>query len=215
MCRAHTQKQEWIENVKTAIIIDDHQLFSGGFKHVLTGLHGVENAVSFDNPQSAIEAEFDEDVVLVVSDLYIPGYDMFIWIDRLRAHFDKAGLAVVSSSISRTDRRECLLAGADAYFEKHADPDLVVEGFSALLAKTKVQDGFLERTAREAQDIGLTHKQIDILVHLSRGLSLKEVAIRFEISPETVKTHLSNIYYILGVSGRSAASDWAKRHGLI
>lgn len=201
--------------MKTAIVIDDHQLFSGGFKHVLAGLEGIEQALTFDNPQSAIEADIDGDVVLVVNDLYIPGYDMFVWIERLRAHFDTAALSVVSSSISRTDRKECLMAGAHAYFEKHADPELVVDGLTALLQKSKVDDGFLERTAREAQDIGLTHKQIDILVHLSRGLSLKEIAARFDISPETVKTHLSNIYNVIGVNGRSAASDWAKRHGLV
>jgi len=200
--------------VRIAIVIDDHQLFSGGFKHMLAGLDGIDSAVTFDNPQSAMEASFDGEIALVVSDLYIPGYDMFVWIKRLRNHFEPAALAVVSSSISRTDRKECLLAGAHAYFEKHADPELVVEGFSGLLTKTEVEDSFLDRTAKEAQDIGLTHKQIDILVHIARGLSLKEVAARFDISPETVKTHLSNIYHIIGVSGRSAASDWAKRHGL-
>jgi DNA-binding NarL/FixJ family response regulator len=204
-----------IDKVNKALIIDDHKLFSGGFQHVLTSLNGVDEAVCFDSPQSAIENQTPDDVVLVVSDLYIPGFDMFVWISRLREAYKNAALAVISSSISRTDRSECLSAGAHAYFEKHADPELVVEGLSGLLEKSNIEDGFLERTAREAQDIGLTNKQIDILVHLSRGLSLKEIALRFGISPETVKSHLSRIYDVIGVSGRSAASDWAKRHGLV
>lgn len=201
--------------MKTAIIIDDHHLFSGGFKYILESLEGIKNVVTFENPQSATEIEDIDNISLVVSDLYIPGYDMFVWIQRLQVKFKHALIVVISSSISRTDRAECLSAGADAYFEKHADPDIVIEGLKNLLSSTNVDDGFLERTAREAQDIGLTHKQIDILVHLSRGLTIKEIAIRFGISPETVKSHLSRIYDTLGVSGRSAARDWAKRHGLL
>ena len=198
-----------------AIIIDDHQLFSGGFKHILSGLDGVDKTLSFDSPQSAIEITCTEDTVLIVSDLYIPGFDMFVWFPRLREAFPNAALAVISSSISRTDQKDSLNAGANAYFEKHAEPELVVDGLKALLTKSPFVDEFLDRTAKEAQAIGLTHKQIDILVHLSRGLSLKEIAIRFNISPETVKSHLSRIYDTIGVTGRSAASAWAKRHGLL
>jgi len=201
--------------MSTAIIIDDHQMFSGGFKFILSELQSIDDVISFENPQHAVETKASEAVSLVVSDLYIPGYDMFVWIERLRKTFKNAFVVVISSSISRTDRTECLEAGADAYFEKHADPEIVVNGLESLLTSKKIEDKFLERTAREAQDIGLTQKQIDILVHLSRGMTIKEIAIRFNISPETVKSHLSRIYDTLGVGGRSAARDWAKRHGLV
>jgi len=202
-------------NMTTAIIIDDHQMFSGGFKFILGSLGSITDVISFEDPQNAVESQAAEAVSLVVSDLYIPGYDMFVWIERLKATFKNACVVVISSSISRTDRTECLSAGADAYFEKHADPDIVVSGLERLLSRQKLDDKFLERTARDAQDMGLTQKQIDILVHLSRGLTVKEIAIRFKVSPETVKSHLARIYDTLGVGGRSAARDWAKRHGLV
>lgn len=200
--------------MNTAVIIDDHHLFSGGFKYILKSLEGITDVVCLENPQAAMEITDIDNTSLVVSDLYIPGYDMFVWVNRLKVKFKNAHVVVISSSISRTDRRECFSAGADAYFEKHADPKIVINGLEDLLTKSKTVDTFLERTARDAQNIGLTQKQIDILVYLSRGLSAKEIAIRFNISPETVKTHLSRIYDTLGVNGRSAARDWAKRHGL-
>lgn len=199
----------------TAIIIDDHQLFAGGFKHLLSSLEEISDVQCCENPQSAFDITTDNKVTLVVCDLYIPDYDMYHWFFKLRVRFPQAVLLVISSSISRSDRADSIAAGADLYFEKHADPELVVKGIRDLLLHKPVADNFLKRTAVEAQEFGLTHKQIDILVHLARGLSLKEIANRFDISPETVKSHLTRIYQVIGVSGRSAASLWARRHGLI
>ena len=200
-----------------ALIIDDHQLFAGGFSHLLSSIDSIDSVSCFSNPQCAVDMrlEQDQEMSLIVSDLFVPGYDMYIWFPKLRKRFPHAKLLVISSSISRSDRVDCLSAGADLYFEKHADPALVVEGITGLLTQAPINDDFLSRTAIEAQEIGLTNKQIDILVHLARGLSLKEIAVRFHISPETVKSHLSRVYAVIGVSGRSAASVWAKRHGLI
>ena len=198
-----------------ALIIDDHQLFAGGFSHLLNSVDGIDSVHCFSNPQCAFDLETNDVVRLVASDLYIPGYDMYVWFDKLRLRFPGTILLVISSSISRADRDDSLSAGAHLYFEKHADPALVVSGIEGLLRDQPMLDEFLQRTASEAQEYGLTHRQIDILVHLARGLSLKEIAQRFNISPETVKSHLSKVYEIIGVSGRSAASLWAKRHGLI
>ena len=198
-----------------ALIIDDHQLFAGGFSHLLSSIDSIDSVSCFSNPQCAVDLHPEQEVSLIVSDLFVPGYDMYIWFPKLRKRFPLASLLVISSSISRSDRVDCLSAGADLYFEKHADPALVVEGITGLLNQAPIDDDFLSRTAIEAQEIGLTNKQIDILVHLARGLSLKEIAVRFHISPETVKSHLLRVYAIIGVSGRSAASVWAKRHGLI
>ena len=201
--------------MSTAIVIDDHQLFAGGFSHLLGSMHSIDSVSCFGDPQCAVDSDQSHDVSLIVSDLYIPGYNMYVWFPRLKDRFPRASLLVLSSSISRSDRADCMAAGADLYFEKHAEPGLVIEGITHLFQQKPVQDDFLARTAVQAQEIGLTHKQIDILVHLARGLSLKEIADRFSISPETVKSHLSRIYSVIGVSGRSAASTWAKRHGLL
>jgi len=201
--------------MSAALIIDDHQLFAAGFSHLLSSIDSIDSVSCFSNPQCAVDLQPQQEVSLIVSDLFVPGYDMYVWFPKLRKRFPLANLLVISSSISRSDRVDCLSAGADLFFEKHADPELVVEGITGLLNKAPIDDDFLSRTAIEAQEIGLTNKQIDILVHLARGLSLKEIAVRFHISPETVKSHLSRVYAIIGVSGRSAASVWAKRHGLI
>jgi LuxR family maltose regulon positive regulatory protein len=62
----------------------------------------------------------------------------------------------------------------------------------------------------------LSNREIDILHQLADGLSNKEIAFRLYISPDTVKTHLQNIYRKLDAKGgRVAALKTARMLGLI
>jgi DNA-binding CsgD family transcriptional regulator len=47
------------------------------------------------------------------------------------------------------------------------------------------------------------------------GLSNREICRQKKITPNTVKTHLRNIFAKLGVSNRSQATTIAMRRGLI
>ena len=51
----------------------------------------------------------------------------------------------------------------------------------------------------------LTAREHDVLAMISQGLSNKRVARAFEISPETVKSHVKHIFLKLEVSTRAEA----------
>ena len=68
----------------------------------------------------------------------------------------------------------------------------------------------------QATDPILSAREIDILHLLADGLSNKEIASRLFIAPETVKTHLQNIYRKLDAKGgRVAALKTARTLGLV
>ena len=195
-----------------AYIIDDHNLFSGGMRELVLGLESISAATCFSTPSAALEFDPDYEVKLIVTDYYIPGFDMAEWITKFLTRFERVPLAVVSSSISRADRSTCLDAGASAYFEKQQPPEEVLNGFQRLLARECV--ALTNRETRIGSSL-LTERQIDILVQLARGMNTKQIAKLFELSPETVKSHISAIYKRLGVSGKSDAAEWARSNGFI
>ncbi|MFA7282440.1 MAG: LuxR C-terminal-related transcriptional regulator, partial [Sterolibacterium sp.] len=55
----------------------------------------------------------------------------------------------------------------------------------------------------------------EILNLLSRGMPNKRIAHTLNVSVDTVKWHLKNLYSKLGTSSRFDAVQCARRHGLI
>ena len=53
--------------------------------------------------------------------------------------------------------------------------------------------------------LGLTRRELEMLGFLSRGKSNKEIARDLGLSPNTIKTHLANLYVKLGVKNRTQA----------
>lgn len=55
----------------------------------------------------------------------------------------------------------------------------------------------------------LSRREIEILRHVGDGQSNQEIAVIFDISPYTVKTHIYNIYKKINASNRLQATQWA------
>jgi NarL family two-component system response regulator YdfI len=61
----------------------------------------------------------------------------------------------------------------------------------------------------------LTERECEVLQRVARGERNKEIASTLGISSPTVKTHLANIYFKLGVDSRAAAIAIALEKGMI
>jgi DNA-binding NarL/FixJ family response regulator len=61
----------------------------------------------------------------------------------------------------------------------------------------------------------LTEREREILRHLSRGASNREIGEALFITEGTVKNHVSNILSKLALRDRTQAALWAREHGLL
>ena len=69
---------------------------------------------------------------------------------------------------------------------------------------------------RQAQDsLGLSERELEVLGLIAAGQSNKEIARRLEVSPNTVKTHVGNLFEKLTVKRRTEAIARARELGLI
>ncbi|HEX7247046.1 MAG TPA: response regulator transcription factor [Actinomycetota bacterium] len=77
--------------------------------------------------------------------------------------------------------------------------------------------GRIARHAREGSEMraSLTPREMEILVMISRGATMRQVGRALDISPRTVETHVAKLYRKLGVRTRVQAVSHAAQLGLI
>ncbi len=75
--------------------------------------------------------------------------------------------------------------------------------------------GPFARNEAAIRSLGLSPREVEMLEALASGESNKEIARRFGISPNTVKTHLARVYEKLEVQRRVQAIEKARFLALI
>jgi DNA-binding CsgD family transcriptional regulator/transcriptional regulator with GAF, ATPase, and Fis domain len=111
---------------------------------------------------------------------------------------DLAAQAVIALGITRRERQ---LRGLQRGLTYEINQPLAAacNNFTAAL-------NFVDRTQPGSRGSDpLTARQRDVLTMISQGLSNKRIARALEISPETVKSHVKNIFLKLEVSTRTEA----------
>jgi DNA-binding CsgD family transcriptional regulator/N-acetylneuraminic acid mutarotase len=66
-----------------------------------------------------------------------------------------------------------------------------------------------------ANNIEMSERERDILKHVATGMSNKEIARTLQISTNTVKVHLRNIFAKIGVMSRTEATLYAIEHHIV
>jgi HD-GYP domain-containing protein (c-di-GMP phosphodiesterase class II) len=106
-----------------------------------------------------------------------------------------------------------------AFSREAARPVLVAEVTEGRLdgeAVRAVLEAAGHRVGRKTSyPAGLTSREVEVLVLLSRGMSRKQIAQALTISAKTVSNHEEHIYAKLGVRSRGAAALFAMKHGLL
>ena len=72
-----------------------------------------------------------------------------------------------------------------------------------------------ERNDAALKSLGITDRELTMLERLAAGAANKEIARTLDISPNTVKTHIANLYQKLEVQRRTQAIQKARELRLI
>jgi DNA-binding NarL/FixJ family response regulator len=199
------------------LLADDHHVVRRGLTELLDGTAGVTvvGAAADGAEAVALSAQHEPDVILM--DLSMPGVDGVEATRRVLSERPEARVVILTSFSDRDRILDALDAGAVGYLLKDAEPDELVRGVQAAargespLAPKAAQAVLADRAgARPAAE--LTAREREVLALVGEGLANKQIARRLGISEKTVKAHLTSVFQRIGVTDRTQAALWARRH---
>lgn len=205
-------------------IVDDHKLFLSGVRAELEGdVDIVGEASEVDAAIGGIR-EAKPDVVLL--DVHMPGGGGEAVIEAVRETHPDVKFLALSVSDAAEDVIATVRAGARGYVTKTISPDDLVDAirrvhggdavFSPRLAGF-VLDAFAGEidVPADPEVDQLTVREKEVLRHIARGYTYREVGERLHISVKTVETHVSAVLRKLQLSSRHELTRWASDRRLI
>jgi NarL family two-component system response regulator LiaR len=214
-------------NKVRVIIVDDHDVVRQGIRAYLELHDQILVVGEASDGQRALDLtrELSPDVVLM--DLVMPRMDGVEATKRLLAEHPDTKVIILSSFTEDDKVFPAIQAGATSYLLKDVKP---AELAAAILASHRGESqlhpeitkklmeqvvGGKDPSSKERGLGDLTERELEVLQHLARGLSNRELADALTISEKTVKTHVSSILSKLHLSDRTQAAIYAHKHGLV
>lgn len=207
------------------VIVEDKQRIREGLEALVSGSSGLQCAGAYDRCESMLaELPHDRpDVALM--DIGLPGMSGIEGIRRARTIAPDLSALVLSVHEDADHIFDALCAGASGYLVKNTPPAQLVAAIrdahgggapmSSHIARRVVSFFRQALPPRNASEAPLTPRETEILGRLAEGDAYKQVGDRLNISVDTVRYHIRNIYRKLEVHSQSAAVSKAIRRGLI
>jgi len=209
------------------MLVDDHALFRKGVASLLATCPDIEVVGEADNGAQAVAKVADLMPDLILMDIQMPEVDGLEATRRIAAAHPY--VKIVMLTVAEEDRSlfDAIKAGAQGYLLKKMEPDeflAMVRGVSRGEApiSRSMASRILGEFGRRVQGpqpedptAALTPREREVLQHLTRGSSNKEIANALCVSENTVKNHLKNILAKLHLQNRVQAVAFALREGIV
>lgn len=147
---------------------------------------------------------------IILSDIGLPGQSGIKGIPLLKKRAPGCQVVMLTVYDDPDKLFQALCAGANGYLLKYTPLQKIKEGLITAMdggapmspgIAAKVVAYFHPKTSHQLQE-RITPREDQILQAVEAGLTNKEIAIRLDISLETVKSHIKNIYRKLEVNSR-------------
>ena len=220
---------------KTSVmLVDDHPLFRQGLRRVLEAHEDLEVIMEVADGEEALRMAKQLVPDVIIMDINLPHMNGLQVTRELKQAVPEVAVIMLTAYHDDEQIFHSVRAGAAAYFPKDITPRRLVEAIrevgkgnyvidDEVLDKPEVASWLLQQFDKVAYIDGvpnemfapLSPREMEILQHIAKGQSNKEVAYDLGISRQTVKNHMTSILRKLAVNDRTQAALYAVRRGWI
>ena len=205
------------------LLADDHPIVEHGVRAVLEPLD-FKIVARIDSANEILSAIETYQPNVLIMEVRMANADALKILESLPDDFEVNQVVVFSSHSHRSHLARASALGCHDFVEKTSDSSVLIDAVQRSAAGEETPETSLLKITRarmrqagdtDEAEHSLTGRELQVLRHVSMGLSNREVGKALGISVETVKEHVQNILRKLSVNDRTQAAVWAVRGGFI
>jgi DNA-binding NarL/FixJ family response regulator len=183
------------------VIADDHAIVRAGLKQMFAIMPDMEVIAEAIDGESVLETLRHSRNDILLLDLNMPGISGPDLIARIRAHWPKQPVLVLSMHDTAQIASRALKAGADGYVTKDSEPEVLLAAIRKVAAGGRfISSEVAQKMALLATASGdllphntLSDREFDVFKGLIKGMGVNDIADHLSISNKTVSTHKARL----------------------
>ncbi|MGI6308281.1 MAG: response regulator transcription factor [Dethiobacteria bacterium] len=211
------------------LIVDDHPMVREGLSVMLATCDEITLLGSCSNSEDAIKAAMEKEPDIILMDIKMEGKSGIETTKEILILKPQIKVIFLTVFEDTESIRQALQSGAAGYILKHVSREKLIETIKRVFNGETVIDqsifhqivnDYTRLSKKVAETSGslkqekiedLTPREQEILQHLVKGLTNKEISTATNLAVDTVKTHLRNIFRKFGVKNRTQAITQAMK----
>ncbi|WP_406684619.1 response regulator transcription factor [Seonamhaeicola sp. MEBiC1930] len=213
--------------IKVAIA-DDNSFLIKAVKEKLSFFDDIKvSFTSVDGSELLEKLQENHNIDLVLMDIEMPVKNGIETTEVVKQKYPHIKIIMLTVFDDDENIFNAIKAGADGYLLKEVNPKDLYEGIKdTLKGGAAMNPSIAMKTLKllrnpivfedsDDENISLTNREIEVLEHLSKGLSYSAIADNLILSKGTIRKHIENIYRKLQVHNKLEAVHKAKKNNLI
>lgn len=198
------------------LIVDDHAIVRMGLAAILGTKADLEVVGDAEDGASAIQKaqKLRPDVVLM--DIVMPEMDGAAATAKILQQLPQTKVIILTSFGEADGIAHALDAGASGALMKNIDYSELVNAIRAVVGGETVVAPEIRKMIKDMPPLPeLSERQHNILISISRGLTDADIATQLNLSPYSVREHITTIFKKLDASNKAEAVAIAARRQLL
>jgi two-component system NarL family response regulator len=198
------------------LLIESQPLTRIGVRTVLAQQEYIDLIAESDNASEGYELfkQIKPDVTIL--GLRFPDSCTIDDLDKYFSENKNARIIMLADHAGDAEISRALKKGAAGYICKDVEPATLIKAVETVSKGSRfIPDDIAKIIDDNLGSEVLTPSEENVLRMLVGGMSNKEMSFALDVSENTVKTHIKNLYDKIGVSDRASAATMAIKRGLI
>jgi len=203
----------------TVVIIEDDPVIRDSYEFLINASPGYNVLNTYPSHEEAIKHLSQDNPDVILLDLELPGKNGIEAIPVIKQLLAEVNILVLTVYENEDSVLDALRNGASGYLTKNTASSKIIQaiyevvhGGGPLSAHIA---GLLIKSLQKNPDSPLTRRESQVLEMMANGSSRTMIANELFVDPETIKTHVKNIYFKLNVHSKADAIKAARNNKLI